>query len=547
MEYKLGQTYELQTNGIFTDSKGYNYISLIGLDENEYRVYNIMKCQQESLPPKIYVKVRQIDAFGKVKLIQDEQRVLQEHYQKETLYPFSITSSERDSKGKHYYIIEDDFAAQRYYTEDEKYSVGDDVTLELHHTDDKGYLCFREVEHPDLTPQPQVAYTAPNDHDGHYYVKYGPEGKKLEYKSSIAFLPGVSVPDIDKQMLNIIKAITAMMNAEGGKLVIGVNDKDQEIMGIKQDFAHLNDGEYDKYAGSYNSNHDGYKLKIMNELRRISGSYAGSLIEKMDIKSKGGKEYCVIDILPADRPIWMSGNKLYQRQENSSEQLFGDNLTHFIVQRMLNNSQLIDTQTIDTVMRQRFNPSHTATPSAPRVDEIAYWLVWDNDANWRKSKIEPANNVAFRVAIPCNKTDMRLVFCYPSGRINVVMEKDFRKNDKGKRGWSTEETPMCILTAEPSDLLVGYSIDYNDCYHVKVHAITDYNSTQSATNQGKGRFLPNEGHNPTRYHIIPGYHRNRISHLVMTSAQRANTCGEPVNGSVYQKEIAYLQQLLPQE
>ena len=54
--------------GIRMDSAGYKYIALHDDDPNkEYRVYNILKCQHDDLPETLYVTVKSIDSFGKVK------------------------------------------------------------------------------------------------------------------------------------------------------------------------------------------------------------------------------------------------------------------------------------------------------------------------------------------------------------------------------------------------------------------------------------------------------------------------------------------------
>ena len=82
MNYEIGKQYEMKVVDIRKDSAGYNYIALHDDDPNkEYRVYNILKCQYESLPDTLYVMVKSIDVFGKIKFVQDEARLNKEHYQ----------------------------------------------------------------------------------------------------------------------------------------------------------------------------------------------------------------------------------------------------------------------------------------------------------------------------------------------------------------------------------------------------------------------------------------------------------------------------------
>jgi hypothetical protein len=51
MNYEVGKQYEMTVVDIRKDSAGYNYIALHDDDPSkEYRVYNILKCQYDSLP-----------------------------------------------------------------------------------------------------------------------------------------------------------------------------------------------------------------------------------------------------------------------------------------------------------------------------------------------------------------------------------------------------------------------------------------------------------------------------------------------------------------
>ena len=222
MNFEVGQTYEMKVRGIDRDTNGNDYISVVsddkGDEKKDYRVYNFTKGYYDELPQTIYVYVKYIDAFGKVRLYQNQARTLQEHYDRGKMYPFHITGIEDDSKGHSYYRIEDDFAEQRYYFSGEpKHGIGDDLVLEVSGiVESNGYLLFKEVK-----PANRVAPTPADnvqriDGDGKYYANYGPESKTVEYKTSIVFPPnGDGEADIDKQILNIVKALTAMMIAEG--------------------------------------------------------------------------------------------------------------------------------------------------------------------------------------------------------------------------------------------------------------------------------------------------------------------------------------------
>ena len=149
MSYELGQQYEMRVIDIRKDSAGYDYIALQDDDPSkEYRVYNILKCQHESLPATLYVKVKSIDQFGRIKFQQDEGRLNREHYKVRKLYAFEVIDVKEDfNTNAPYYVIEDDFTMHKYYFKGEqKYKIGDGCILEVEGFTDKGFLKLKEAK-----------------------------------------------------------------------------------------------------------------------------------------------------------------------------------------------------------------------------------------------------------------------------------------------------------------------------------------------------------------------------------------------------------------
>lgn len=124
MQYQLNQQIELPVRDLRIDTNTGAEYAVVYDDEREYRIYNLLKCQAESLPEKMYLKVCAVSAFG-YKLRQDEGRLFQEHYQVDKLYAFEVKDVKEDhNSDKPYYIIEDDFASHHYYFHDEqKYQI----------------------------------------------------------------------------------------------------------------------------------------------------------------------------------------------------------------------------------------------------------------------------------------------------------------------------------------------------------------------------------------------------------------------------------------
>lgn len=564
MNFEVGQTYEMKVRGIDRDTNGNDYISVVsddkGDEKKDYRVYNFTKGYYDELPQTIYVYVKYIDAFGKVRLYQNQARTLQEHYDRGKMYPFHITGIEDDSKGHSYYRIEDDFAEQRYYFSGEpKHGIGDDLVLEVSGiVESNGYLLFKEVK-----PANRVAPTPADnvqriDGDGKYYANYGPESKTVEYKTSIVFPPnGDGEADIDKQILNIVKALTAMMNAEGGKLIIGVHDRTQEILGVEKDYPYLDSGDIDKYAGSYSDkNHeDSYKRKILNAVRAQSGTYAGSLL-KIDRKEKGGKDYYVIEVTKADKPIWMRGNKLYQRQDGSSEPLWGEELTQFIFTRMqssvqaLSGGQMPTGETIDKLLRELINKRHSSDvvlPPAP-TREVDYWVVWDDKGAWHRQR-DKATSCYLQLPVYKNMSNPVLLLCYKNAKRVAAMNwtdvrKGTRMNALQPSLWNTDaqEIPEMFI-AESRDYLAIHSIDHNGTECMKLLAIGDFNTVQTRGASGVS-ILPDNA-KVISFKVIDVQYYPSVKDLLVTKTRRARELGTPINTASKQlaEQINYLRSI----
>ena len=574
MNYEIGKQYEMKVVDIRKDSAGYNYIALHDDDPNkEYRVYNILKCQYDSLPDTLYVKVKSIDVFGKIKFVQDEARLNKEHYQQGKLYAFEVTDVKEDFHTKStFYVLEDDFSMHRmFYKGEQKYQIGDSCILEVAGFSDKGNLKLKEVTHADKKPIDKAVQDTKDDTENKLaalwnslpVLNVGDENQTLELKTSIAFPPGEGKAIIGKQLYNILKELTAFMNTKGGTLYIGVHDKSKKVVGIDGDYKFLNDDEEDDFNGTYKEDKDGYELKIRNTIDRLCPSLANSL---MDIKFETLEKqtYCKIEVQPARRPIFLSGTQLYIRQGNRLKLLRGDEITFFITERMtISIKDVLDTDGLSAsgggfdmdamkqIMRSLINERRAIPKDLPKpksLGEVDYWIIWYNDGTWKRSRQQSSEaNVYIQVPVYKNLSDPILAFCYDTNRVNTVKLADFRKganlNVLQKNGWSrTGDKPKNIFLMHATDFLVGYSVDSNGIEAVKLHAISDYGTTASAANQGSP-FLPDTSRIET-YAVIGAEHKKNVAHLIVTKAKRSVEVGTPLTSPALKNEIEYLENIL---
>ena len=453
IQYEVGKQYVMKVVGIHKDSAGYDFIALQDDDPNkEYRVYNILKCQYDSLPEQLHVVVKSIDAFGKIKLRQDEEWLNREHYEEGKMYAFEVTEVKEDyNTAAPYYIIEDDFTSHRFYFKGEqKYQVGDSCILEVAGFLDNGFVKFKEPKRHEESKVEKAIEPVVDQTEVRMKKEWGSlpvldieEGQRVEFKSSIVFPPdGKGEADIDKQMKNILKELTAFMNAEGGTLYIGIHDKTKKVLGIQDDYAHLNDEGEDNYSGQYKKDHDGYELKIRNTMDRLCQSVANSLTT-IGFEQVKDKEYCKIEVRPARRPIFLCGSELYVRQGNRIKQLKRDEITFFITERMtVSIREVLDTeglemsgntldmeeikQVIQKLMNER--KSIPDIPQPKPLNEVDFWVTWYADGTWKRTREKVAEtNVHIQLPIYKDTKATVLAFCYENGRINTVEWNKFRR------------------------------------------------------------------------------------------------------------------------
>ena len=294
---------------------------------------------------------------------------------------------------------------------------------------------------------------------------------------------------------------------------------------------------------------------------RLCPSLANSLTT-ISFESLEGNDYCVIDVKPARRPIFLSGTQLYVRQGNRLKLLKGDEITFFVTERMtISIKDVIDTEGVGTgtfdmdamkqVMRSLINERRAIPKDLPKpkdLGEIDYWFVWYNDGTWKKVRDKSEEDgVYLQVPVYKNLNASLLAFCYET-RVNTVKLNDFRRGAnmnklQTKNGWArTGEKPKSIFLMEPTDFIVGYSLDSNNIEYVKLHAISDYPPTANAGAQG-GVFVPDNTRVET-YAVLGAEHKKRVEHLIVKKADRSKIAGTPLSSPAHKDEIEYLEKVL---
>lgn len=133
------------------------------------------------------------------------------------------------------------------------------------------------------------------------------ENNWLEFKSSMKYDYFKKMPNKDLEIV-IAKTVTGFMNANGGKLIVGVDDNGN-ILGLEKDFNTLK-----------HKNRDGYE----REAFRIISTYIdqeASFKTHVSFYELEGKDICLIDVEPSINPVYVTDGKnttFYVRKGNAT-------------------------------------------------------------------------------------------------------------------------------------------------------------------------------------------------------------------------------------
>lgn len=148
------------------------------------------------------------------------------------------------------------------------------------------------------------------------------ESQTVEFKSTARW--NVHTSQADKKMERVIaKTVCGFLNAEGGTLLIGVDDAGQ-VLGLEADLSTL---------GS-KGNHDGYELFLRQLLdSTLSITTAGLL--RISFETVDGRDVCVVSTAASGKPVFAkpdAGNaatEFWVRIGNATKQLHGDDMIQY--------------------------------------------------------------------------------------------------------------------------------------------------------------------------------------------------------------------------
>ena len=582
MNLELGQTYEFDVIEKVEKSIGNARLRVQDKEGSLYEC-DMYPFQEEEIPNVVWCKWNgKYDKNGLPSLEQDKGKLLRENFTEGQVYDFKLVSGQKEdyNTGNKYYYIGDDRLGikQRYYSSKE-YPGDSVIRMKVKKIrEDKGLLKLKEVSNAMTATPHQSEIDSTTVDTSSSVVQYTPrefgrESHTVEFKTSIVFVPGKSEPSIDEQLSkNIVREIAGFLNAEGGTLYIGVNDKGYPV-GMTDDYAHLNDGN-DEYNGSYKNTTDSYENKIRHAVEKLLSQRAlGNL--QFEFPEKYAGNVCVIHIKPLKRPVFFCGNRLYVRTGNRITPYKNDAIIDFIQDRLelqlhdvfddeqLNLGSSISIDDIKKIIRETYNAQPitqpaTTTPTitipiptvstAPKDDEVWKYFTYYATGEYSIQKEEMHDmDIVAQVCVHKSEKDQRILLCYDNGCVaSVVPSKIYDSRYRGKRrpkGWNTDVNLMAVFVANTYDLLGAISVDANQGRWVKVHNVSDLGTPkQSMNSKGNTIISPKLG-TVSEYKFIPASHRNIIPNLIFQKAETSRSLGVPETMQQYLNEVTYFKKI----
>jgi predicted HTH transcriptional regulator len=147
------------------------------------------------------------------------------------------------------------------------------------------------------------------------------ESLNVEFKSSARWSYKGQVRDPRLEHV-IVKTIAGLMNAEGGTLLIGVDDNGH-VLGLEPDYLTLG-----------KSSRDGYEL-FLTQLLDVHLSGAALALARISFSEIDGKDVCRVDVAASAQPVFArpidgkQHTEFWARIGNSTRQLVGTDMAEY--------------------------------------------------------------------------------------------------------------------------------------------------------------------------------------------------------------------------
>ncbi len=149
------------------------------------------------------------------------------------------------------------------------------------------------------------------------------ESQSVEYKSTARL--NLRTREVDKRMGHtVIKSVCGFLNAEGGTLLIGVDDNG-EVLGLYEDMRTLS-----------KPGRDSYELYLRQLLDANLSTPTAGLV-RIRFEGDGGREICLVSVSPSAKPVFakplqgggQSASEFWVRSGNATKPLLGQDMMDY--------------------------------------------------------------------------------------------------------------------------------------------------------------------------------------------------------------------------
>lgn len=454
-----------------------------------------------------------------------------------------------------YYVLTDVYGLKHLYKNDKnkpQLTPGDEVELMVTgikiKENNKSCLTFESVVD---TPLVNVKTKAKVADDSVADVgEFGEENDKTEFKSTIVYPAGATAVDIDTQIKVIVKTIAGFMNADGGKLYIGVNDTGHAV-GIENEYQLLNSSQKDKF--NYKNNKDGYENKLRNSISSILGNLAEDFI-KINFSLHGGHTVCCVEICSANNVIWVDQIYAYKRLGNRTILLRSEAIVKLVLDKnQLHRPEQSKLGPISVKSKEDLIPENLDAPNSniastlvPKIDaplkirskgdlksgKGSFYMNLFENGEWSWSKEIPSDkDLEFCIPINSPASKNNLIMIYEDGYVNKVdayhlhLEKNEKqRNSKGRRA---DGIKLLKAFAAKEDDLIACFCEQDNNPHVKVHPLAHISLKSDMYYKGNIVINTTGKQNVKMKDIcfVSSEHALRISALMKTENQTSSSIG----------------------
>ena len=321
---------------------------------------------------------------------------------------------------------------------------------------------------------------------------YGKETFNTEFKTSIVYPENTMHANIVAQTTKILSEICAFLNAEGGKLYLGVNDQGYEF-GLAEDL---------KFK-QFNNNTDHYEDYVNNQIAtQLSQEAAHYVRTSWDDKVKS--HVLIIEITPCPNPVSLGGD-YYERIGKSCRKINKEYLPIFIQNRKqwAKDHNLTTKDEIPEVPVEVVQPVQPVAPvkskvivESPKVEKIqtsrtrknvlhsyeddfipvvAYLCIFgDNEYKIIDDDDYCEDDYKLELAIHDDEQEHWLILVYENGAVSKVSISKLLQKEKGHvfRRYFAKKLIYASI-AQDSDELVSGLIDIRDSKRIRYDDISN--------------------------------------------------------------------------